>query len=95
MQKLQIIPPVDGLILPDTMIKDTMEKDIVIADTEETNALIWDIMETDILAEDARHEVFNMFTYIRNKISLHCYYQQQSLWRIEQESSLIKSEHNK
>ena len=48
-EKLQIIPPVDCLILPDTVIKDTMETDIVIVDTEETNALIRDIMETDYM----------------------------------------------
>ena len=45
--------------MPDTVIKDTMETDIVIVDTEETNTLIRDIMETDILGEETKHKVFN------------------------------------
>jgi hypothetical protein len=71
------------MILPDIVIKDTMESDIVIVDTEETNALIRDIMEKVVLAEETKHSVFNIYTNIVEGIFLQCYYTTQNLSKIE------------
>ena len=76
-RKLKIIPKVHALIVPDIVIKDTIEVDIVIVDTEETNALIGDITETGALlcrncvtSLQTKHLDWILDTYLI--LSLHC-----------------------